>query len=65
MIARNKSIETVWVVVVVKGGFPVSVEVHRDRKIAKQRERFLSKDLREAYDEIGLFKIEIGAQAPD
>jgi hypothetical protein len=59
----KKMPEMVWVVVVVKGGFPAFAEVYRERKIARRRERFFRKDLREDYDEIGVFEVEIGSEA--
>ncbi len=62
MVPIKKTPEMVWVVVVVKGGFPALVEVHRERKTARRRERFFRKDVREDYDEIGVFEVEIGSE---
>jgi hypothetical protein len=60
MIPIKRTPEMVWVVVVVKGGFPAFVEAYHEEKTAKQRERFFRKDIREDYDEIGVFEVEIG-----
>ena len=46
----------VWVVVDVESGIPVLAEVFADRHSAKKRERELRADLRQDYDEVGIFE---------
>ncbi len=53
--------EIVWAVVIVESGIPVTVEAYYDMKTAKRRERFFRKGLREDYDEVGVFQVEIGS----
>ncbi len=58
----KKTPEIVWVVVVVKGGFPTFVEAYRERKTARRRERYFRKDIREDYDEVEVFEVAIGSE---
>lgn len=62
--ARQKP-DIVWIVVLVMSGVPVSAEAYRDAKSARARERVWRKDMRPDYDEVGVFKVEIGVQSSD
>jgi hypothetical protein len=61
----KKTPKAAWAVVVVIGGFPTFVEVYREEKTARKREGFFRKGLREDYDELGVFEVEIGSAAPN
>ena len=61
----HEDADVVWVVVLVIGGIPDTVEVYRDQKSALAREKVWRKELRPDYDEVGIFEVEIGVQSPD
>ena len=61
----HEDADIVWVVVLVIGGIPDTVEVYRDQKSALARERVWRQDLRPDYDEVGVFEVEIGVQSSD
>lgn len=53
---KTKRPNQVWVVVEVGSGVPVLVEVFADKISAKKRERKLRTEMRQDYDEVGLFE---------
>jgi hypothetical protein len=61
----HQDADVVWVVVLVIGGIPDTVEVYRDQKSALARERVLRQDLSPDYDEAGVFEVEIGVSSSD
>jgi len=56
---------TIWVVVLVESGIPVRAEAYRDPKTALKREKALRRKMRQDYDEVGVFEVEIGVQEED
>ena len=56
---KTKKSSQVWVVVEVESGVPVLAEVFANRKTAERRERKLRMDMRQDYDEMGLFEATI------
>ena len=55
----QKKTQTMWVVVLVESGIPVAVEAYRDQRTAQKRERLLRNDMREEYDAVGMFEVEV------
>ena len=53
---KTKQPKRVWVVVEVRSGVPVLAEVFTDEVSAKKRERKLRTEMRQDYDEVGLFE---------
>lgn len=53
---KTKQTNQVWVVVEVGSGVPVLAEVFADKVSAKKRERKLRAEMRQDYDEVGLFE---------
>jgi hypothetical protein len=55
----NQKPQTIWIVVLVESGIPVSAEAFQKQEDAVRREQQLREDVREAYDEVGLFETTI------
>jgi hypothetical protein len=55
----NQNPQTIWIVVLVESGIPVSAEAFQKQEDAVRREQQLREDVREAYDEVGLFETPI------
>ncbi len=64
MATLKQKLPVVWIVVLVESGIPVSAEVFQKQKDATRREQQLRKKMREAYDEVGVFEVEIGSKSP-
>ena len=56
---KTKESNHVWVVVQVQSGVPVLAEVFADRTRAEKREARLRREMRQDYDEIGLFETKV------
>jgi len=54
---KTKQSDQVWVVVEVKSGIPVQAEAFAERNVAKRRHQKLRGQMRQDYDEIGLFEV--------
>lgn len=54
---KTKLSNQVWVVVEVGSGVPVLAEVFAKRGKAEKRERKLRAEVRQDYDEVGLFEV--------
>ena len=52
---KTKLSNQVWVVVEVGSGVPVLAEVFTNRNKAERRERQMRAEMRQDYDEVGLF----------
>jgi hypothetical protein len=61
---RRKVPEIIWIVVFVQSGVPVLAEAYRYEKVARRREQSLRADMREDYDEVGLFEVKVGQKDP-
>jgi len=55
----NQGPQTIWVVVLVESGIPISAEAFQKQEDAIRREQQLREEMREAYDEVGLFETTI------
>jgi len=53
---KTKQLNRVWVVVEVDSGIPVLTEVFANREKAEKREHKLRMEMRQDYDEVGLFE---------
>ena len=56
---KTKQSDEVWVVVDVRSGVPVQAEAFADRNVAERRHRKLRREMRQDYDEIGLFQVTV------
>ena len=56
---KTKRTSQVWVVVEVKSGVPVGAETFSEEGSARKREQKLRAEMRENYDEVGLFATRI------
>lgn len=61
---HKKDPRTLWVVVKVESGVPVIVEAYYRQKTARSRERLLRRNIREDYDTVNVFEVEIDSQDP-
>jgi len=52
--------KSLWVIVKVESGIPVTVEAYEDERSAKAREQVLRKHMHPENDETGIFVVEIG-----
>jgi hypothetical protein len=55
----NQEPQTIWVVVLVESGIPVSSEAFQKQDDAVHREQQLRAEMREEYDEVGVFETAI------
>ena len=53
---KAKRSNSIWVVVEVASGVPVSAEVFADKDSARKHEHKLRRKMRPDYDEVGLFE---------
>ena len=53
---KAKKSNPIWVVVEVESGVPVLAEVFQEKDLAERRQQELRSEMREDYDEVGLFQ---------
>jgi hypothetical protein len=56
---KTKQSDQIWIVVDVQSGVPVQAEAFAERNAAKRRQQKLRRQMRQDYDEIGLFEVTI------
>ena len=56
---KTKQSDQVWVVVDVRSGVPVQAEAFAERTVAKRRQQKLRRQMRQDYDEVGLFEVTV------
>jgi len=56
----GKQPESLWIVVKVESGIPVTVEAYRDRRSAEMREQAWRERMNSDNDETGVFEVQMG-----